>query len=386
VILVTMKIIFWLSFILILYTYFGYPLILVLLNLVKRKRSITKKEIYPRVSLIITAFNEEKHIAEKIKNSLHLDYPGEQLEIIAVSDGSTDRTNEILKELSSSGVKLIILNEQQGKTAAQNIAVSQAGGEILVFTDANSIFERNALKNLIRNFADEQIGGVCGELLYVQEGGDDTSSGENIYWKLEKFIKKNESSLFSTLGANGAIYAIRKNMFTSLPGDIISDLIQGLQVVKKRKRMIYEKEARATERYRKDYREEFRRKQRIITRSLYSLLRYKEFFNPLKYGVISFELFSHKLFRWFIPFFLVVIFISNIFLEQSLFFKLFLYFQIAFYIVSLLTFIFNIKSRYFYIIFYFCFVNLASFISIFKVAAGKKIVYWKPFRVEGEEN
>jgi len=374
-----MELIFWILCAVIVYTYAGYPLLLIILTSV-RKKKVIKKPVFPSVSLIITAFNEELCIGEKIRNSLELNYPENLLEIIAVSDGSTDKTNEIVKNVNSPLVKVIINKKQNGKTACQNIAAEKAKGEILVFTDANSMFERDALQKLVRNFADVRVGGVCGELKYCRETGEPESGSENVYWKLEKFIKKRESILYSTLGANGAIYALRKNLYTPLPDDIISDLIQGLLPVGKKSRMVYEHEAIAWEKHEPDFGKEFQRKQRIIMRSFYSLIKYREFFNPFRYGIVSFQLISHKLLRWFIPLFLLLVLVSNIFLYGSLFFKVFLYFQIAFYIVSLFTYVFNVKNRYLSMCVYFCLVNCASLAALIKVIMGKRIISWTPSR------
>ena len=168
-----MEIIFWLSFSLIFYVYFGYPLFLLIANKLIKEKPVDRRDIYPTVSLIISAYNEETCIEEKIKNSLELEYPEESVEIIVVSDGSSDGTNEIIERLNSPRLKSFFLEKQRGKTAAQNLAVENSTGEILVFTDANALFKKDALKKIVRNFNDNDVGGVCGELQYI----DNNSSG-----------------------------------------------------------------------------------------------------------------------------------------------------------------------------------------------------------------
>jgi len=176
--------------VLITYVYFGYPLLTFLVGSIKNVK-IKKEDGYrPLVSLIIAAYNEELKIEDKLKNSLQLEYPEDKLEIIVFSDGSTDRTNELVKKYSKTGIKLIELSKRMGKTSGQNIAVEEAKGEIIVFSDANAIYKKNAIRKIVRNFSDDTVGGVCGELVYLKDKSSSIGDAEDVYWNMKNFLKK----------------------------------------------------------------------------------------------------------------------------------------------------------------------------------------------------
>lgn len=380
-----LEIIFFLFLFIIFYVYFGYPLIILLIAAINKKTVQINENFEPTVSLIIAAYNEEDIIEEKLKNSLSLDYPKDKLEIVVFSDASTDRTNELVNRYQDKGIILIQLSERKGKTAGQNLAVNHAKGEIIIFSDANAVYRKEAIRKIVRNFSDRSVGCVCGELVYYNEDKSLIGDAENVYWDYEKFIKRQENQAASILGANGSIYAVRKNLFVPLPEDMISDFIEPFKIIEQDYRVIYEPEALSFEQSTTNFNEEYRRKKRIINRSFYSLLYYKTFLNPIKYPLLSFQLISHKLLRWLIPIYLPIIFIVNLFLLNSLFFQITIGLQIIFYAIAILGYLLEKKQWHnvlFYTPFYYCLVNIASLRAILEYfIKKKKIVTWKPIRL-----
>ena len=380
------KIIFLVFLILIIYVYFGYPLLTFFIGSFKSKNIKQKESHKPFVSLIIAAYNEELNIREKLNNSLDLEYPKDKLEIIVFSDGSTDRTNEYAKEYSKNGIKLIVLPQRMGKTAGQNQAVEQAEGEIIVFSDANAIYKKDAIAKIVRNFSDCRVGGVCGELVYLKDNRSSIGEAEDIYWNYEKFLKKNEDNFFAILGANGSIYAIRKNLYVPLAKNIISDFIEPLKILQQGYCFVYEPDALSYEQSNSDYKQEYKRKRRIVNRSFFSLVKHKEFLNPLKYPLLSFQLISHKILRWMVLPFLFILFFSNVFLLQEPIFQFFFAGQLLFYILAFAGFLAEktgINSRILFTPFYFCLVNFASMRGIFEyIIKRKSIVAWEPIRAK----
>ena len=279
----------------------GYPVILAfLVGLIGRRQ--LQGDAEPTVSVIIAAYNEDACIARKVENTLALDYPRERLEIIVASDGSSDRTDEITKSFSDRGV-LLCSFPRTGKTGVQNQVAKSAKGEILVFSDANAIYRPDAIRKLVRNFADPEVACVSGQLIYQTDGGG-AGSSERSYWGYEKFIKRRESDLSSLIGVNGSIYAVRRTDYVEIGNDLISDLVEPLALVRLGKRVVYEPEAISEEEASTTYKVEFRRKIRILTRSIQGLLYMRALLNPFRYGVFSFQLFAHKLLRYLVPLFL----------------------------------------------------------------------------------
>ncbi|MFQ5901249.1 MAG: glycosyltransferase family 2 protein, partial [Thermodesulfobacteriota bacterium] len=382
-----MKILFWTSLIIILYVYVVYPFLLILVGLFRTKK-VKRGDITPYVTLIISAFNEEGSIREKIDNSLSLDYPEDKLEIMVVSDCSTDNTDDIVREYESRGVVLLRQPERSGKTVGLNSAIKEANGEIIVFTDANALFNPDVIRMLIRNFNDPNVGCVTGESRYVEEKRSVSGSCESLYWNYENFIKSGEGRIDSVVGGDGAIYAIRKELYTPLLNTDISDIVNPLQIIMKGYRNIYEPEAISYEEAAATFGEEFQRKVRITNRAWYSLLRMKGLLNPLKYGFFSLQIISHRVLRWFIPFFLIATFFSNMaVLRDSPIYVLTFIFQICLYSLALAGHLFfrgnkKRKNIVFYVPYYFAMVNLASLIGVTKAFFGKVTVTWQPMRGE----
>lgn len=375
---------------LILYVYVGYPLLILLLAMFRRRKVHSDDAFEPTVSLIVAAYNEEQTIAAKLKNCLELDYPRHKLELIVFSDASTDRTDEIVKGYEKDGIILLSLTERSGKTAGQNLAVTRAQGEIIVFSDANAYWRPDAVRKIVRNFHDPSVGCVCGELIYFSRDKTLIGDAEGVYWSYEKLLKRLEDRAASILGANGSIYALRKALYVPLPEDIISDFIEPLKIIEQGYRTIYEPAAISYEPPTTNFAEEYQRKKRIINRSFYALLYYRSLLNPIKHLVLSWQLVSHKILRWLIPFYLPIIFVVNLLLIESAFFQLTLALQILFYLTAWLGFWLE-RMRWhqvlFYAPFYYCLVNLAALEAIVSFFIKRqKFVIWNPIRTKHTSN
>ena len=378
-----MKVVFWLAMFLIAYSYFGYPVILMLLSLVKR-RKVNKKDITPTVSLLILAYNEENVIREKIENSLDLDYPRDKLEIVVASE-STDKTNEIVREYTEQGIILYSFKKREGKQATIYRAIPLLKGGVVVLSDTNALYQKDAIRKLVRNFDDATVGCVCGELKYLNPQGVSVGETEGLYWKYEIFVKKLESKIHSVLGANGSIYAIRKKLYTPISKFRGDDFEIPIKIAQKGYGVVFEPGAVSFERTSSTTREEFIRKIRIIAWVWKStLILIKDSLRPFK-GFLVFQLISHKLLRWLVPIFLALLVISNIFLISSVFYRILLSAQIIFYLMSSWGYVQdrreNKPNRIISITYYFCMVNFAAFLGFCKFVLGRQGNVWEKTRI-----
>ncbi len=313
-----LSICFWGSLSLILYTYLGYPLLLSLLTRVRPYcTNLTPHYPLPSVSLIIAAYNEADVIAEKITNCRALDYPSHKLEIIIGSDGSTDQTvtkirAELEQDHSHPAFYLFAYPDRVGKAGTLNRLISHAHGEILVFSDANSIYDSNAIRALVKHFVDARVGAVCGELVLKNPNANIGGAGEGLYWRYEKFIKRLEGQLGILVAVNGAIYAIRRSLFTPLPTHkaIMDDFLTALRVLEQDYRVVYEPQARAVEYTAPDIAGEFRRKIRIGAANFNILSEIKGLLH-LRHGLTALALWSHKIIRWSVPFLMIILLLTN---------------------------------------------------------------------------
>ncbi len=381
-----MQTIFWISFILIGYAYIGYPIVTFLISIFVNNK-VTVSDIEPKVSLIITAYNEEKDIELKLKNSLDLDYPKDKLEIIVASDGSSDDTDSIVKKYENSELNRVVLHRVEGhlgKTATQNSAVGICCGDIIVFSDAASVYDRGAIRALVRNYADPEVGAVSGMYKYKNKKDSSVGFATILFWELENFIKSRQTKIKTITGCCGCIYSLRKNLYTVLPGEIISDLVEPLTLLLKGYRIVFEPIALAYEETAGVTKEEFSMRIRVIVRGMNGMLFVRKLFNPVKYPFVSFQLISHKILRWLVPIFAIIIFVANFKLIGTswLYNALFLG-QIIFYCLACIGYFMEKKGvhkKIFYLPLYFCIVNLASLISIFKVLKKENIVVWQTKR------
>lgn len=378
-----MKALFWISLFWVVYAYAGYLTLLMVFTLFRRERA-DKEDIYPDVTMIIAAFNEEKTIEKKIENCLELDYREENLEIIIVSDASTDRTEEIISRCDSERVKLLRMEERRGKTAAQNYAVSFAKGEILVFSDATTIYRKDALRKLVRNFRDQKVGIVAGEEKFRSNEDSRICKEVSLSWRYERVLRRMESKFNSLIGVSGCIFAIRADLYQKLKENLIEDFALPLNVLEKGYRVYLETEAVGYEEAVLEAKDEFRRKARIVSGGLNVLFNMRRLLNPFKHFKLSFQLVSHKIFRWFTPVFLVGLFISNtLLLNGSILFKLFFLIQLTGYGLAVIGFLLRknaLSIKLFKIPFYFCLVNLAAVIGIFRFLFKENKVIWEPVR------
>jgi len=310
---VLLLVLFWLFSGLFLYTYLGYPVLLASIGLIRENRNV-KEPITPGLTLIISAYNEGEIIEKKIQNSLALDYPREKLEIVVVSDASSDKTEEIAKRYKEVGVLTRRVEGRVGKTACLNVVVPEVRGEIVVFSDANSMFPEQAVRKLVQNFADSMVGCVTGYTKYTSQKDGILDGSLSMYSQLERIIKEMESRIGSCVGADGAIFAIRKHLYEPLKGTDINDLVIPLNIVSKGYRTVIERESFCLEETAKDSKGEYDRQVRITNRTLRALFANKQLLDARQFGMFSFELFSHKIMKFLSPFFLIAILATNVIL------------------------------------------------------------------------
>jgi cellulose synthase/poly-beta-1,6-N-acetylglucosamine synthase-like glycosyltransferase len=295
---------------LVFHTYVGYPLLLLVWNL-KKPGTLVRAYDTPRVTIVIAAWNEAHHIAARIENCLQQVYPPELLEIVVVSDGSTDQTSEIVKSNAGRGVSLIELEERMGKAVALNVGVAAARGEIVVFADARQSFSPTAVRELVANFADASVGAVSGELILEADTSGPTAEGVGLYWTIEKWIRQKEAAIDSIVGATGAIYAIRCNLFEPLPpGTILDDLLTPMRIVMRGYRVVFESRALAFDRVAHDYSSEFKRKVRTLAGNYQAISLSPQLMKPWA-NRIFLQFMSHKVFRLMAPIALVGLLITN---------------------------------------------------------------------------
>lgn len=382
-------IIFWLSIIFIVYTYFGYPILLVIIAKLRGK-SVNKRDNIQSVSMIITAYNEEKNIRNKLENIISLDYPPDKLEVIVVSDASTDKTDEIVHEyeahshiqnISVVPIKLIRMPKRGGKAQALNFAIQEAKGDIIVLSDTRQLYDRNAIRELVNNFSDPSVGAVSGELYLENPEGGGVGEGVGMYWKYEKLMRKMESRLYSTSGATGAIYAIRKELFKPIPDDtILDDVVIPMNIVLDGYRVVFDEKACAYDRVASTAKQELTRKIRTLCGNYQIMFRMPQLLNPFRNRVF-FQTVSHKFFRLFVPFALIFTLISSIFLIRFTFYKIMFVLQITMYLLALIGHFLAKKpsfiSRLFGIPYTFVVLNYAALAGLYRFITQKQSVAWE---------
>jgi cellulose synthase/poly-beta-1,6-N-acetylglucosamine synthase-like glycosyltransferase len=280
------------------YVVAGYPLLLRLLVAIRGRKPVRRADITPALSFVISAYNEAEVIRTKLENALSLDYPADRREIVVVSDCSDDGTDEIVREFEGRGVRLMRQPQRRGKTAGLNNALPLLTGEIVVFSDANAIYDADALHKLVRNFADAEVGYVTGEARYVTGGQAVADESERAYWDYEMSMKRLETDLGSMVGGDGAIYAIRRELWRTLPDDAINDFLNPLQIVEAGWRGVYEPAAVCYEETSGGFKSEYKRRVRIVSRSWRAVFQARGVLNPFRVGIFSWCLISHKVLRW----------------------------------------------------------------------------------------
>ena len=294
------------------YSYAGYPLTILFLSLFSNSKVKKDDNFLPEVSLLIAAYNEEEGIADKIKNSLELDYPKDKLEIVVVSDGSTDRTDEIVKSFEKDGIRLFRVEGRVGKTEARNQAVLAMRKEIIVFSDATAVYKKDAIRKMVRNFADPSVGMVSGNLTYFEKGQSSMGLATKIYWNYELAIKRAQSRMHTLTGAIGCINAFRRKLYHVLPPNIIEDFTEPLMIVAQGYRIAYEEEAVSYERTTQKPSQEFNMRVRVIRGGMKGFLYAFRRLNFKDHTFVLLQLFGHKVLRWLVPVFLITLFIVNL--------------------------------------------------------------------------
>lgn len=379
-----MKYLFWSCLFLVVYTYCLYPLLLALLCRVRGKRpadtpgagtSPTDADL-PPVTMLVAAHNEERVIAEKIENSLAIDYPADRFRVVVASDGSQDRTNAIVAACDDPRIQLIAYPNRRGKIATLNATIPRLTDEILVMSDANTMYAPDAVRALVGHFRNPRIGCVCGELLLVSPNGGE--SGEGLYWRYETWLKRMESRLGFLLGATGGIFALRRSLFRTLPnGTIVEDFVTAMKVLEGGHRVCYEPAARATETTAPSMQEEMRRKCRIGAGGFQAIALTAAMLNPLR-GLPALGFWSHKIVRWCVPFFLMGMLVASLGLLGETFYRFVLGAQLLAYAIGvqglspkpidhpLLR-----PARYFFV------MNLALLIGFIRFIRGTQRVTWE---------
>lgn len=361
-----------------LYAYFGYPLSLYLIGQI-RHRDLRKNPIYPDVTIIITAYNEEKTIRQKLGNTLGLEYPKGRLQIIVASDGSEDQTNKIVREYKEQGIVLIEIKERRGKENAQKEAIKQSKGDILVFTDVATRLNSESLKQIVFSFADPSVGCVSSEDRLI--GKDGKPSGEGFYVRYEMWLRRLESKVNSLVGLSGSFFAARRVVCQDFSEEMASDFRTVLNCVKMGFRGISDPLAIG---YYQDVsveKQEFNRKIRTVVRGLTVFFYHLEFLNFLRYGLFSYQYVCHKLLRWLVPFFLCIAFITNLFLAaRSIIFLLLFLGQLSFYGLAIWQWKNGIPSSRTVIKMplYFLTVNVSILVAWWRYLQGKRVIMWTP--------
>jgi poly-beta-1,6-N-acetyl-D-glucosamine synthase len=380
---------FWISLAIILYSYLGYGLLLWLLLRIKKifKPKIAKfyksTDELPTITFLVAAYNEEDFMLEKIKNTFDLEYPSDKFKFMIVTDGSTDRTPQIIKKFKE--IRLLHEPMRRGKISAVHRAMAEVNADLVIFSDANTLLNPDAAFNLARHFKDKNVGAVAGEKRIISKKQDAASgAGEGIYWMYESKLKQWDSAFNTVVGAAGELFAIRTKLYEKIqPDTIIEDFYITLRIAKKGYRVAYEPGAYAIEGPSESVKEEMKRKIRIAAGGLQAISRLLALLNIFRYGWLSFQYISHRVLRWTLaPIALVLVFIFNAILAvkfAGLYYILFLL-QLLFYILSLIGFLLQfkkIKIKIFFIPYYFFIMNLCVFLGFFRFLKKSQPVTWE---------
>jgi len=383
--------IFWILLGIILYTYLGYTILLMLLNLFKIlirifRKPLKQAEQVEEVTLLIAAYNESGIIESKMQNSESINYPAEKLRIVWITDGSDDNSQNILKQFK--GITILHQDKREGKTAALNRAMKHIDTPYTVFCDANTMLHPDAIRFMVSEFSDPRVGCVAGEKrIEKKESESAAGSGEGAYWKYESFIKKLESDLYTTLAAAGELYAIRTSLYEEVDNDIIiDDFFISMNIARKGYRIKYAPKAFALEKPSANIREELKRKVRIASGGIQTIFRMPSLLNIFRYGFLSFEFISHKFLRWtLVPMAIPAIFVLNLIIclktdfSLPLFLSLFAL-QVLFYIIVLLGVLFERRSTRFKFLFlplYIVIMNYAQIAGLSRFLGRKHSVVWE---------
>ncbi len=378
----------WLCIGMLLYTYLGYPLLMYVLAKLRQKRSQrapeqaapnTNHQDWPFVTFLIPAYNEQNVIRQKVENTLNLDYPKERLRITVVSDGSTDQTNDMLASYSENEIHFIARPKRRGKTTVLNKVIPKLEGEIIVLSDASGLLQPDALKKLVRHFNDPNVGCVSGVYSFETEDESLRSMTERIYWQYETFLKKYESQVHSVIGAHGALYGFRRQLFEPLDKKAINDdFILPMQIIRQGYRVLYEPDAIVIERESTNLNGEFQRRIRINVGNFQMIYVLHSLLNP-KRGRVALQFISHKVLRTISPIFILLLPLAC-WLAEAPVYRLMLNLQAAFYLVGFLGYLqefLGLRIRYLYMPFYFLMGNVAAVFGFVRFILKKQSILWK---------
>ncbi len=380
----TLTTIFWTSIMLVVYVYLGYPGFACILGKLMRRHVHCAEpgSNLPTITIIIPAFNEASVIVETVNNKLQSDYPADKINVIVVSDQSEDGTDDLVLGIDDERVTLLRQSTRAGKTSALNRAIPQATGEIIVFSDANSLYAKDTLQLLVSPFADPDVGYVTGRMVYKAADGSLSGQGCSAYMAYENRLRSCETKLGSIVGVDGGVDATRRSIYVPMKDDQLPDFVQPLQVREQGLRVVYEARALLYEDALIEVGDEFRMRVRVGLRAFHALNDKSALLNPFKFGMYSWQLFSHKVLRYLVPFFMLIALVSNLplILTGSNFWAGILAGQILFYLLAVLGHLTRHKSppRIVGLIYYLCVVNFASGIAFFQFLLGRKQVIWNP--------
>lgn len=376
---------FWASAGILVYVYAGYPL-LVYLMARTRTEPVRRSAAEPTVTVLITAYNEEAAIREKIENTFRLEHPQDKLEILVASDGSTDRTDEIVESFSDRRVRLLRVEGRKGKTFVQNAAVEAASSEIILFSDATTNYDPSVLNKILPLFADASVGCVAGRLIYRNDDETVVGDGATSYWGYETFVKACESKACSLIGASGCLYAVRRSAYVPMYPEACSDFLICTVLYRNGLRTVFAPDAVCYEHVNRDSSAELRMRIRVIAQTFTDLWRNRDMMNPFKSGFYAIQLISHKLLRYAVPILLAAMLIANaVLMSSGSFYSTLFALQAIFYFLAVVGWISEtagLRSRILSIPQYFLLANLASVIAFYKFIRGERYESWEPIRPE----
>jgi len=376
--------IFWGMLAIVVYVYAGFPLLVWLVSRL-HPRPVRKRLVPPpTVSFIIAAYNEERSIAKKLANTFALDYPADRLEILVVSDGSSDRTEDIVRAEGGDRVKLLALGSRNGKTIAQNRAVASATGEIVVFSDATTVYEPRCLPALVSNFSDPEVGAATGWVVMGADPDATMQKGRSAYTDYDQWLRSCESKVHSVVGTAGCIAALRRDLFRPLPADVDADVAEALEVSAQGYRVVFEDDAIVYEAGESgSVREELERRTRVIARGLRGYWYARRVFHPLRHPWFFLDLLSHRLLRWAVPVLLAIAFLANLALLGEPFYVFTFLAQVAFYGTAAVGYVLErrqVRAPGLFIPLYFCVVNLAPLLAVRALYRGRTTAVWETGR------